>query len=53
MSNPENKKNIVEINLPVLRQRTENAFERVGDLAFSTLKLPKAFVLLGSIVDHQ
>ncbi|MBK8973205.1 MAG: AarF/ABC1/UbiB kinase family protein [Hahellaceae bacterium] len=50
MSNPENKKNIVEINLPVLRQRTENALKGVGDLAFSTLKLPKAFVPLAQLL---
>ncbi len=46
MSNADNKKNIVEINLPVLRQRTESALKGVGDLALSTIKLPKTFLPL-------
>jgi ubiquinone biosynthesis protein len=46
MSNPDNKKKIIEVNLPVLRQRTETALKGVGDLAFSTLKLPKTFLPL-------
>lgn len=53
MSDPDSKKNIVEINLPVLRQRTGNALKGVSELALSTAKLPSAFVPIAQLLVSQ
>jgi len=42
MTEQESKK-IVEINLPVLKQRTDSVLRGAGGFAMSTVKLPKAF----------
>lgn len=42
MSSQDPKK-VVEINLPVLKARTDSVLKGAGDLAVSTVKLPKAF----------
>ncbi len=43
-------KNFIEINFPVLRDRTDSVLRGAGNLALSTVKLPKAFVPLGQLL---
>jgi len=49
MSKADQKK-FIEINLPVLKQRTDSVIRGAGQLAVSTVKLPKAFVPLGQLL---
>lgn len=42
MTEQESKK-IVEVNLPILKQRTDSVLKGAGGFALSTVKLPKAF----------
>ena len=47
-------KKVIEINLPVLRQRTENVVRGAGALARGTVKVPAAFVpLVGLVVREE
>lgn len=39
----EDEKKVIEINLPVLRQRTSTALRGAGDFAMSTVRLPRDF----------
>lgn len=53
MSKTDNKKSVVEINLPVLRERTESALRGMGALASSTLKLPGHFVPIAQLLLNE
>ncbi len=44
------RKKVIEINLPVLRDRTGSVLRGAGDFAMSTVKLPKAFMPLAQIL---
>ncbi|TVP54957.1 MAG: AarF/ABC1/UbiB kinase family protein [Halomonadaceae bacterium] len=46
----EDPRKVVEINLPVLRQRTGNALRGAGGFAMSTVRLPAAFVPVTRLV---
>jgi len=49
MSNSDSKK-FIEINLPVLKRKTDSVIRGAGQLAVSTVKLPKAFVPIGQLL---
>lgn len=46
----EDPRKVIEINLPVLRQRTGTALRGAGDFALSTVRLPAAFVPVTRLV---
>ncbi|MDX1589034.1 MAG: AarF/UbiB family protein [Oleiphilaceae bacterium] len=46
----EDPRKIIEINLPVLRQRTGSALRGAGDFALSTVRLPAAFLPVTRLV---
>jgi predicted unusual protein kinase regulating ubiquinone biosynthesis (AarF/ABC1/UbiB family) len=52
MSGKEPKK-VVDINLPVLKERTDSLLRGAGDLAWSTVKLPSAFLPLAQLLLSQ
>lgn len=47
------RKKIIEINLPVLRERTETMVRSAGTLARDTVKVPAAFMPLVSLVVRE
>jgi len=52
MDGKESKK-VIDINLPVLKERTTSLLKGAGDFALSTAKLPKAFIPLTQILVSQ
>ncbi|MFE8069573.1 AarF/UbiB family protein [Marinobacteraceae bacterium S3BR75-40.1] len=50
MSADDSNKKVIEINLPVLRERTDSALRGAGRFARSTIKLPGAFVPVTRLV---
>jgi len=46
----EDSRKVIEINLPVLRERTGSALRGAGDFAMSTVRLPRAFTPVARLV---
>ena len=50
---PQSGKKVVDLNLPILRERTEQLLKNAGAFTYRTVKIPHAFIPLTQLLANE